>query len=239
VIAMIGSPRRTFVAAFWVLTAVLFAAAMVVTFTLAPVEVTMGPVQKIFYVHLPVAINTFIACMVTFFASVGYLWLRRRWLDDLALAGAKTAVVLCGVVLVTGMVWARSAWGVWWTWSPRLTFSLVLWLLYVVYLVLRPCIESPERRALVSAVYGVVAFMDVPLVYLSVKPIPDIHPGSIQLEPTMKATLAFWFVPITLLTFGLIAAGFVVNRRRRACPTSVSASRRATLSMAQQAGGVA
>jgi heme exporter protein C len=111
------------------------------------------------------------------------------------------------------MIWARSAWGHWWTWSPRLTFSFLLWLLYAVYLVLRPSIDSPERRALVCSVYAVVAFLDVPLVYLSVKLLPDIHPSSISLAPAMRHTLIFWFVPITLLCAGLIGARFSLSRR--------------------------
>lgn len=225
----------------WFVAATTFAAALAITFFLTPVEATMGPVQKIFYVHLPSAINTFLACLVTFVASIGYLCTRRRWLDDLALAGAKAAVVLCGVVLITGMIWGRSAWGVWWTWSPRLTFSLVLFLLYVVYLVLRPSIESPERRAVVSAVYGVVAFLDVPLVYLSVKLIPDIHPSSIALDPAMKLTLMFWFVPVTLLAVGMVLSGYRLHRRQAAA-AGYSADARATregLGMATPAGGAA
>lgn len=202
-------------AGFWAITLAMFMAGVVMVFAYTPVEKTMGPVQKVFYLHLPVAINTFLACVVVFVASVGYLWKRTQAWDDLALAACKTAVLLCSVVLLTGMIWGRSAWGAWWTWSPRLTFSLLLWLLYVVYLVIRPAIESPQRRALVSAVYGLVAFLDVPLVYLSVKLMPqDIHPASIALEPQMKTTLLFWFLPVTLLNIGLIALGYAVQRKR-------------------------
>ena len=210
---MTDKTTRSFVFGYWATTAVLFVLGLVLVFAVVPTETTMGPVQKIFYLHLPVAINTFIACMVTFAASIGYLWLRRQFCDDLAVAGARVAVVLCSVVLLTGMIWARSAWGVWWTWSPRLTFSLVLWLLYVVYLVIRPSVESRQRRAVVSAVYGVVAFLDVPLVYLSVRLMPDIHPDSISLDPAMKLTLAFWFLPITMLSAGMLAGAFRLQSR--------------------------
>ena len=198
--------------AYWLTTAVLFAAAVVMVFTWTPTEATMGSVQKVFYLHLPVAINTFLACGVTFIASIGYLWQRRQVWDDLAASSAKVAVLLCSIVLLTGMIWGHSAWGQWWTWSPRLTFSLVLWLLYVAYLVIRPSIESRQRRALVSAVYGTVAFLDVPLVYLSVKLMPDIHPSSIALAPEMKLTLLSCFVPVTMLAAGLIAARFRLQR---------------------------
>jgi len=204
--------NKKIMTAYWLTTTVLFAVSVMLVFMWTPVEQTMGVVQKVFYLHLPVAINTFIACLVCFIASVGYLWQRRQAWDDLAVSSAKVAVLLCGVVLLTGMIWGHSAWGVWWTWSPRLTFSLVLWLLYVAYLVIRPSIESRQRRALVSAVYGVVAFLDVPLVYLSVKLMPDIHPSSIALGTEMKLTLLACMIPVTLLSAGLIAVRFRLQR---------------------------
>jgi len=208
--------RRLLAHTYWILTAVLSAATIVMLLTYTPVEATMGPVQKIFYLHLPVAINTFVAALVVFIASIGYLWQRKMWWDDLAAAAGKVTVLFCAIVLLTGMVWGRSAWGAWWTWSPRLTFSLILFLLYVVYLMIRPSIEAPQRRAAISAVYGIAAFIDVPLVYLSVKMMPDIHPSSIALAPEMKLTLAAWFVPVTLTLAGLIATRFKLNRRLRA-----------------------
>lgn len=188
-----------------------FCGAVWMVFAWTPEEQTMGAIQKIFYVHLPLAINTFLACLVCFVASLGYLNTRRAVWDELASAAASVAVVLCTLVLVSGMFWARGAWGKWWTWSPRLTFSFMLWLLYVVYLLIRASIESPQRRAVVGAVYGIVAFLDVPLVYLSARLLPDIHPGSISLAPSMKLTLGVWFVPITLITVGLIFARWRVN----------------------------
>jgi heme exporter protein C len=201
---------------YWLLTLACFAGAIVMVFTYTPIERTMGPVQKIFYLHLPVAINTFLAALIVCVASVGYLWQRRLWWDDLAHAAGKVTVVFCGVVLLTGMIWGKSAWGAWWTWSPRLTFSLALFLLYVVYLVVRLAIESPQRRAVVSAVYGLVAFLDVPLVYLSVKLMPDVHPSSIALEPSMQLTLGLWFIPVTMLMCGLLYARHRLNCRERA-----------------------
>ena len=194
--------------AYWALTAVLLAIAIVVVFTWTPVEETMGPIQKVFYVHLPLAINTFLAALVVCIASVGYLWQRRSRWDDLAGSAARVAVLYCTGVLVTGMIWGHSAWGQWWTWSPRLTFSLMLWLLYVVYLIVRSSIESPQRRATICAVYGLTAFLDVPLVWLSARLMPDIHPAHVELIPSMKITLALWFVPVTLIAIGLIGSGF-------------------------------
>ncbi len=201
---------------YWLVTFCLLVAVTAMMAFWTPREETMGDVQKIFYIHLPTAISTFIVCFVVFVASVMYLLQRRSWWDDVAFAAAKVAVLLASIVLLTGMIWGRSAWGHWWTWSPRLTFSLILWLLYVVYLMIRPSIESSQRRALICAVYGVIAFMDVPLVYLSVKLLPDIHPSSIQLSPDMRTTLLAWFVPMGMLVIGLVVTSFKINRLHRA-----------------------
>jgi heme exporter protein C len=201
---------------YWTATAAAFTAATAMAVSYAPTEATMGPIQKVFYVHLPSAINTFVAFLVVFVASVGYLVQRKGWWDDLGAAAAKAGVLLCTVVLATGMIWGKGAWGAWWTWSPRLTFSLLLWLLYVVYLLVRTSIDSEQRRAVVAAAYGVVAFLDVPLVYLSARLLPDIHPASITLAHEMKLTLGFWFIPVTLLNVGFIVTGYAINARRRA-----------------------
>jgi heme exporter protein C len=212
---MCSCSKRKYVITYALVMALSFIVALTMVVFYTPEEVTMGPIQKIFYFHLPAAICTFFACLVTFIASIGYLVQRRTWWDDLAAAAARVSVQLCSVVLITGMIWGRSAWGQWWTWSPRLTFVLVLWLLYVVYLTIRISVDSASRRAVISAVYGILAFLDVPLVYLSVKLMPDIHPSSITLDPAMKLTLAVWFVPIVLLSAGLIAAKFRLNVLQR------------------------
>jgi heme exporter protein C len=180
-----------------------------------PREATMGQIQKIFYLHLPVAISTFLACLVCFVASIAFLFSHRMAWDDLGAAAARVAVQLCTVVLLTGMIWGQSAWGRWWTWSPRLTFSLLLLLLYIVYLMIRGSIESRQRRAMVCAAYGIIAFLDVPLVYLSVRLMPDIHPTSVKLAAPMKLTLMAWFVPVLLMAGGLLWAQCRVNVLRR------------------------
>lgn len=202
-------------AAVWLLVVLAFAGASWMMISYAPIESTMGVVQKIFYVHLPVAITTFASALVVFIAGIGYLWQRKMFWDDLGAAAGKVTALYCAVVLLTGMTWAKSAWGHWWTWSPRLTFSLVLLLLYVVYVMLRPSIESPQRRAIVCAVYGIAAFLDVPIVYLSVRLLPDIHPSSISLDPKMKTTLLVWFAPVMLLAFSLIFMRYRLNRLQR------------------------
>ena len=200
---------------YWALTALLFAVALAMLLGYVPTEETMGEIQKIFYVHLPAAICTFLAALVACVASIAYVMSSNLKWDDLASAAARTTVLLCSIVLLTGMIWGKSAWGVWWTWSPRLTFSLVLWLLYVVYMIIRPSIDSERRRAMVCAVYAIVAFVDVPLVYLSTKLMKDIHPQSISLEAPMRYTLLSWGVAVAFLVVGVIVTDFQVTRRTR------------------------
>ena len=178
----------------------------------APIDPVMGPIQKLLYLHLPVAANTFLAALIVCVAGVGFLGGRRKVWDDLGHAAAAVTVLNGTVLLLTGMFWAKVAWGQWWTWSPRLTFSLILWLLYVTYLLLRARISSPQRRAVVSAVYGIVAFLDVPLLYLSVKLMPDVHPTQSGLTPAMYAALWTWFAAMTLLSGGLVASRFLLAR---------------------------
>ena len=212
---------QKFACLFKLLTAALLVQAILMLALYTPTEATMGPIQKIFYAHLPCAIATFLACLVCFIASVGYACSRdARW-DRLAASAALVAVVFCSIVLLTGMVWGRSAWGQWWTWSPRLTFSLVLWLLYVVYLMVRASIEAPQRRAVIAAVYGIVAFLDVPLVWLSTRLMPDIHPVSVQLDGSMRITLIAWFVPVLMIAAGTVVALYRREQRIAECRAAV------------------
>ena len=201
---------------YWSLTAVLFVIGLLMLVFATPAESAFGPVQRIFYIHLPAAICMFVAAFSLFVASAGFLWTRSMKWDDLADTSGKVTVLLCSIVLFTGMVWGKSEWGTWWTWSPRLTLSLILWILYVVYLIIRPSVHTPTRRANICAIYGLAAFIDVPIVYASVKLMPDIHPSSVQLEPAMQLTLLVWSAAVPLMMIGLIAAGYSLNRKRRA-----------------------
>ena len=212
---------------YWSSAAATLGAAIVMAAFYTPTEPTLGPVQKISYLHVPVAINTFLACVVVFVANIGFIRQRGPVWDDLASAAAHVAVLFCTVVLLTGVIWARQAWNQWWTWSPLLTFSLVLWLLYSAYLVLHRCIGTSPRREMACAVYGAIAFLDVPLVYLSVKLIPDRHPSNVHLTPEMRNTLVFWLVPITMICAGLIVAKFRLNQRLRALQPEIRVEVRA------------
>src|SRR5208337_350326 len=120
-----------------VLTAILLVYALYMALVCAPTERSMGNVQRIFYYHVPSAWTAFILFFVNFVASVLYLIKRRPAADIVALVSAEVGVVFCTVVLITGPIWARPVWGIWWTWDMRLTSTLVLWLIYVSYLFLR------------------------------------------------------------------------------------------------------
>lgn len=207
--------RKLLIPIYWLAVVAMLAAAVWLVAFRTPADPATGAIQKIAYLHIPVAVNTLLACLVSFVGAVAYLWSRDQAWDDLAASAAKVAVVLGSVVLLTGMVWARGAWGNWWVWNPLQTFSLTLWLLYVAYLVVRRSIASTERRAMVSAVYAVIAFMDVPLVYLSVHLLPERTGSATAWTSSMHLSMAAMFVPVTLASLGLIATRYVFARMER------------------------
>ena len=121
--------------------------ALYMAFLQAPRERTMGDLQRIFYFHVPAGITGLTAFTVNFVCSLMYLIRRNRWWDNLALSSAEMGVMFMTMVMITGPLWAKPAWLVWWAWTPRLTSSLILWLLYVAYLLVRNYVPDPERRA--------------------------------------------------------------------------------------------
>jgi heme exporter protein C len=143
---------------------------------LAPTEATMGDIQRIFYFHVSSAWTGFVAFFLVFIGSVAYLRTRALKWDWLSVASAEVGVAFFTIVLVTGPIWAKPVWGIWWTWDARLTSSFLLWVLFVSYLVLRTLVDEPERRALVSAVFGIFAALDIPLVYFSIWWFRTQHP---------------------------------------------------------------
>lgn len=203
--------QRRFDAVLWVLLCAAMLLALYMALLQAPRERTMGDVQRIFYFHVPAGIAGLVAFAINFAASSMYLLRKdRRW-DHLALAAAETGMVLMAIVLVTGPIWAKYAWLVWWTWSPRLTSSLVLWLLYAAYLLTRNYIADPERKAFASAVFGIVAFVDAPLVWFSIRWWRDLHPSPMLetggLAPEMRPAL--W----VCIAAHMLLLAFLVRRR--------------------------
>jgi len=219
--SVFGSPRpaRRAVASF--AACALLAIAAYAIFFVAPMERTMREVQRIFYLHVPSAWNAFLAFLVVFIANIAYIVTRRARWDWLAVSAAEVGLVFCTVVLVTGPIWAKPVWGVWWTWDARLTSTFVLWLLYVAYLVLRTMLPDSERRATVSAVFGIFAFLDVPLVYFSIRlwrtqhPQPVIAGGSGSgLDPRMwQIFLLSWAALLALMAL-LLAKRYRLEKMR-------------------------
>lgn len=146
-------------------------------FVYAPVERTMGLAQKIFYIHLPMAWWGLVSFFVVFVASIAYLRRRAPFWDMLARTAAELGLVLAVLALISGSIWARHSWGVWWTWDPRLTTTLIMCFVYAGYLALRG-LELPEqRKGTLCAVIGIAAFLDVPLVFVSARLWRSIHPA--------------------------------------------------------------
>ncbi len=176
-----------------IVTALLLSFALYEALIAAPTERTMGDVQRIFYYHVPSAWTAFLLFLINFVASVVFLIRRDTKADILALVTAEVGVVFCTVVLVTGPIWARPVWGIWWTWDLRLTLTLVLWLIYVSYLVLRRFSTSSQTPVL-AAVLAIFGALDVPLVYFSIWFFRTQHPSPViggggSLDPRMAHVL--------------------------------------------------
>jgi heme exporter protein C len=193
-----------------VITAALLAYGFVQAIFIAPTEATMGDVQRIFYYHLPSAWVAFLLFFVNFLASSWYLIRRSPRADALALASAEVGVSFCTIVLLTGPIWARPVWGIWWTWDARLTSTLVLWLIYVSYLMLRHYATGGQIPVL-AATLGIFGFVDVPIVYMAIRWFRTQHPQPVigggegsGLAPAMWVAV-LW----NLLAFAMLALLFV------------------------------
>lgn len=180
-------------------------------FIYVPTERQMGIVQRVFYYHVPLAWVAFLAFFVVFLGSILYLWKRDVWWDRLARSSGQVGVVFTTLVLITGPIWGRSAWGVWWTWDARLTTTLVLWLIYQGYLLVRAFATEPSRGARYAAVVGIVGFADVPLVFLATTWWRTQHPTPLVFQGGLVAPMLLTLL-VSLLTFTLL---YIVLLRER------------------------
>jgi len=189
--------------------------ALGMVFLYAPREATMGNVQRIFYFHVASAWVGFFAFFVTFLGGIGHLVQgERRW-DILAVSSVEIGVTFITMVLITGALWAKPAWGTYWTWEPRLTISAVQWLIYIAYIMLRSAIDSPERKARFAAVYGIVAFVTVPLSWFAIRWWRTIHPDILTSGEGMAVTLRMTFTLLfSIATFTLLYATLLRQRIR-------------------------
>jgi len=186
----------------------LLGAAAYASFFIAPTDAKQGLIYRILFLHVASAWTGLTAFFICFVANVLYVLRRQpRW-DWLGVAAGEVGLAFTTVVLVTGPIWAHPVWGIWWTWDARLTSTFVLWLLYVSYLLLRTLVEETERRALLSALFGIFAFLDVPLVFGSIRWWRTQHPQPVimggpgaGLDPLMYKVLFFsWFAMLALMT---------------------------------------
>jgi len=179
-------------------------------------EATLGISQRIFYIHVPGAWVGFLAFGIVALCSTVYLWLGDDRLDQAARAAAEGGMVFLTIMLTSGPLWARLAWGTWWTWEPRLTLSLLLWFIYLAYFMVRGATENPEQGKRFGAVVGIVGALNIPLIHLSVLWFRSLHPQPVvartdgpQLPGDMLATLltslsawTFLFLSLFLLRYG-------------------------------------
>ena len=193
-----------------VISAIAMGVALCLVFLVAPREAVMGDLQRIFYFHVSSAWVGYLALFVAFVGSLLFLLRRElRW-DRLALCSVEIGLVFMTGAIITGSIWAKASWGVWWTWEPRLTTSAVLWAIYASYLTLRRALDDQSRRARVSAVYSVLGFVSVPINFMAIRWWRTVHPlvfegGDSNLSPTMLFTLIFSVATFTLLFSTLLA----------------------------------
>src|ERR1700686_4228884 len=203
-----------------VLTAILLSYALYMALIGAPTEQTMGDVQRIFYYHVPSAWTAFTLFLINFVASILYLVRRNPAADIVALVSAEVGVVFCAVVLVTGPIWARPVWGIWWAPGDiRLTSTLVLWLIYVSYLVLRRFSNSAQTQMLAAAL-ALFGALDVPLVYFSIWFFRTQHPqpvigGGGSMDPRMLQVLLISWMAFLCFAFLVCWSRFRLEVLRR------------------------
>jgi len=188
---------------------------------IAPDERTMHEIQRIFYFHLGSWAAMFTALTIAFVANIAWLVTRQpRW-DWLGVSSVELGVASCTSGLITGVLWGKPAWGIWWTWDARLTTCFILWLLYISYLILRGLIEEPQRRATLSAIFGIFAFLDAPLVYASNRLWRTQHPSPVLmggkdagLDPAMGRVLLVTVSAMTVLMLLILAERYRLEKLR-------------------------
>ncbi|MGD0359821.1 MAG: cytochrome c biogenesis protein CcsA [Bryobacteraceae bacterium] len=187
-----------------VIAAVLLARDLYSIFMQLPDEASQGMIYRIIFFHVPAAITAMLCACVTCITSIVYLLTKNLKYDAISVAVTEVGLAFLAANLVTGSIWGRIIWGIWWTWDARLTSALVCWLLYAGYLMLRRAIEEPTSRARISAVFNIFAFVDVPIVIFSIKWWRTQHPqpvfwGGGSIDPAMRLTAILNLIALILL----------------------------------------
>ena len=217
-----------------VLSGIAVVAGLAAVFLYAPREATMGDVQRIFYFHVGSAWVGFFAFFVTFVGGIAYLVSgQRRW-DTLAVSSTEIGLTFITMTVVTGSLWARPVWGTYWTWEPRLTISAIQLLIYVAYGMLRGALDDPEKKARFSSVYGIVAFVTVPLSWFAIRWWRTVHPDVLTSGEGMAFTARMGHtLLISLTAFTLLYVTILRQRIRLARTADVLAQLRARLDHSQ------
>jgi heme exporter protein C len=187
-----------------------FALSAVLIFIVAPTEATMGDVQRVLYLHVSVAWCGLAACLVMGVCAALFLGSRRLEWDHWSQASAEVGWLCATLTLASGSAWAHEAWGTWWTWDPRLTSSLILWIIYAGIIVVRGSIDDPYRRGRIGAVLAIIAMSDVPLVVMATRWFRGVHPVAPEMDPAMR-----WILLACVLMFTSMFFYLIVLRRRQ------------------------
>jgi heme exporter protein C len=187
----------------------------------APPDAYQGEVQRIMYLHIPSILTAYLSFFIVFIGSCLYLWKREKRDDILASSAAEIGVLFTALTIVEGSIWGKPTWGVWWTWDARLTLTAILLMIFAGYLMLRSLIEDEERGAVCAAVLGIIGFLDIPLIHMSVYWWRTLHqPPSIlrpdkapweNIHPSMLIALSINFIAFLLLYFYLLSLRFRVG----------------------------
>ena len=192
----------------------------------SPPDAAMGHTQKIMYVHVPTAWSAFLAFFLVFVYSVRYLWGRAERNDRMALGAAEVGTALTALTLAQGSIWGKPTWGVWWTWDPRLTTTAIMFLIYVGYLALRAFTDDHERGARWAAAVGIFGFINVPIVYMSVRwwrTIHQVQSTSSSVDPVYRIGLLVNVITFTLLVVYLMLKRAESARLERALDAALEA----------------
>ena len=196
------------------------AVSLFLIFMWVPNEKVQGPVSKIIYFHIASAWLAFFAFLVVMLSGIVYLKTKKLKWDVISGASAEIGILFTTIVLVTGPIWGRASWNAWWTWDSRLTTTLVLWFIYVAYLMIRSSFAEEEKKARMSAVFGIIGFVDVPIVWMSIRWWRTIHPtivtsGGFAMDPRMVLTLLVSLGAFTLLYFYLLTKSVAISNLSR------------------------
>jgi heme exporter protein C len=185
-------------------------------------EANQGVAQRIFYVHVPAAWTAFLAFGLSALTSAMYLWLRDERLDRAAVSAAEGGMIFATIMLTTGPLWGRIAWGTYWTWEPRLTLTLLLWFIFLGYFMVRSSTENPEKGKRFAAVVAIVGALDIPFIHLSVLWFRSLHPQPVVMKPEgptlpgdMLTLLLTSLSAFTILFLGLFMIRYALEGLRR------------------------